>query len=277
MRSLEIAHIETDKTSNDTTVLMPIGGRATRARSVTGDAIPKHLIPMGDKTVLDVVCQGLQTAGFRDFVFCVGHHSDQIRKHLSEENWITTDRVNYSFSQEVVPLGVDGAILHAIGNLGLQGRGLIVPGDVMLPWQGVASMDKRHATWGSDITVGVTSYVTERTTDVGKIIVEDDSDRILWCYSREETNDTHLSGSQALTSAAATSISMEGYADICNIYLADTPEHGGAPLSFRDHVIPWASRTGAFPIRAYDIQGEVLDLGTPANIYYGQDNWQNYV
>lgn len=268
--------LEANTPTTGTTVLMPIGGKATRARSITGDAIPKHLIPLGDRTVLDVVCQGLQAAGFRNFVFCIGHHSDKIREHIEDGAWIKDGDINYTFSEEKAPLGVDGAILHAIGELGLKGKGLIVPGDAMLPWQAIRSMDERHRSWGSSITMGVTSYITDRTTDVGRIIVEDGADRVLWCYDRNAQAEGSLNGSRALTSAAATSIDNESYAAICRAYLSSNPAHGNTPLSLRDHVVPWASSTGAFVIEAFDLQGEVLDLGTPENILYGQGSWQHY-
>lgn len=268
--------LEANRPTTETTVLMPIGGKATRARSVTGDTIPKHLIPLGDRTVLDVVCHGLQAAGFRKFVFCVGHHSDKIREHIKGGTWVNDNSVDYAFSEEKAPLGVDGAILHAIGELGLKGKGLIVPGDVMLPWRAIRSMDERHRSWGSSITMGVTSYATERTTDVGKIIVENDADRVLWCYDRSAQAEGKLDGSRALTSAAATSIDNEDYAAICQAYLDSNPTHANTPLSLRDHVAPWASSTSSFVIEAFDLQGEVLDLGTPENILYGQGNWQHY-
>ncbi len=207
----------------------------------------------------------------------MGHHSDQIRTHIENGTWVAAEGVQHTFSDETAPLGVDGAILHAIGNLGLAGRGLIVPGDAMLPWKGVASMDERHATWDSDITVGVTSHVTERTTDVGKIIVANGTDQVVRCYGRSEQADDDIPGTRALTSAAATSIDMEGYTRICGAYLDSSPAHANTPLSLRDHVMPWASSTGEALIHAYDIQGEILDLGTPANIRYGQEQWQQYV
>lgn len=272
----QLENLPNEAELSDTTVLMPIGGQATRAQSVTEDVIPKHLIPLGEKTVLDVVCEGLQSAGFREFVFCIGHHKDQIKAHVEKSSWANKKDVSYDFSEETEPLGVDGAILHAISRLGLRGQGLIVPGDVMLPWRNVASMDRHHKSWNTDVTMGVTSYTTERTTDVGKIIVEDNTDRILWCYGRNDEPDKELKGSQALTSAAATSINMHGYADTCQAYLDDHPGHGKAPLSLRDHVMPWAARNSDFSVRAFDIKGEVLDLGTPSNIYYGQENWLRY-
>jgi NDP-sugar pyrophosphorylase family protein len=262
----------------ETTVLMPIGGRATRAQDITRDAIPKHLIRLNNgDTVLDTVCRNLQQVGFRDFVFCLGHHKDQMIDHLSKEAWISDENVTYAFAEETKPLGVDGAILNAIGQLGLEGKGMIIPGDSMLPWENIASMARRHDQWGSDVTVGVTSHITDQTTDVGKIIVEDATERVIWCYGRTEATPGKLSGCTGLTSAGATGLTMAGYSDLCETYLASRTSGQDQTLSFRDHVLPWSALNNTFAIHAYDIQGEVLDLGTPDNLRYGQEHWQEYV
>lgn len=258
----------------DTTIFMPIGGRATRALEVTQDAIPKHLIPMGEQTVIDLICQGLQGVGFRNFVFCVGHHQDQLRSHIDRQPWTMQQGVNYEFSPEEQPLGADGAVLQAIKKFGLQGQGIIIPGDVLLPWQNVASMVERHKAWGTDLTVGVTSYTTERTTDIGKMIVEESTDRILWCYGREDQVPKGRKGSTPLTSAAVTAISTTSYVEMCDAYLSRAGQ--AEVLSIRDHVLPYVDQLGGFAVHAYDVEGEILDLGTPANIAYGKTHWAQY-
>lgn len=261
----------------DVTVLMPIGGRATRALEVTEDKMPKHLIRLNSgQTVLETICTELQVVGFRKFVFCLGHHATQNMETLTREDWINTEDVSYQFSEEEVPLGVDGAILQAIHALKLGGQGMMIPGDVMLNWEGLASMNRDHAARGADVTMGVTSYITERTTDVGKFITEDESNRLLWVYGRENVDLNHMPGVRPLTSAAANTFSIKRFVDLFELYLKTHPEHEGA-LSLRDQVVPWAVHTGEFIINAYDMRGEILDLGTPQNIRYGQDNWQDYV
>ncbi len=262
----------------DVTVIIPIGGNATRAQKVTGDLIPKHLIKLGNgQPIVDNVCRNLQQVGFRQFVFCVGHHKDQIKDHISSGSWIAAKGVSYEFSQEETPLGPDGAVLQAIGLLGLKGQGLVVPGDMMLPWLGIADMTKRQPKDGTDVTVGVTSHVTDRTTDLGRLIVEDKSNRLLWCYGRSEEPGESRPGSRGLTSAAAMAISINRYKELCETYIKSSSSQVREPLSLRDQVLPWAVRANCFQILAYDLGGEALDLGSPSNIHYGQQNWEQYV
>ena len=78
---------------------------------------------------------------------------------------------------------------------------MVIPGDVLLPWHGLAAMAARHQALNSDLTVGVTSCVTERTTDVGKMIVEDETNRILQVYDRTESPDKTYPRAKAMNSA----------------------------------------------------------------------------
>ena len=278
--SIEQGHDSADKELlRDVTVIMPIGGLATRARPVTGDAIPKHLIRLGNgKTVLDTITGGLQRVGFRNFVFCLGHHSDQLRNHIEDGAWLESDNTKFRCSIEDRPLGGDGAVVKAIGELCLKGQAMIIPGDIVLPWQSAANMNIAHAKTGADITVGVTSYITPRTTDVGKIVGETDTNRLLWCYARDVTELPQLPGAQNLTSAAAAVISIERYAGLCAAYQTSNPQAEGLPMGMRDNLLPWVATTHPnFSVQLYDIQGEMLDLGTPDKIRYGQENWEQYV
>ena len=104
------------------TVFLPVGGRATRALEVTKDVIPKHLIKLDNGlSVLEVVCRQLQIAGFRKFVFCTGHHQEQITAFVRGESWVSYENVSYNLSLESKPLGPEGAILAAISSLGIIG------------------------------------------------------------------------------------------------------------------------------------------------------------
>lgn len=259
-------------------IIMPLGGYGTRAHPVTGDLIPKHLIKLDNgKTVLDTILHGLQTTGFTRFVFCLAHLKNQHNEHIEQGGWITAENVSYQFSEEDEPSGVDGAVLQAIGSLGLKGNGMILPGDLLLPWRNVAYMARQHLDTKAAITVGLTSRVTPRTTDVGKMIVDKASGYLVHCLARDEPVPEIPDYQLSLTSAAATAINIDSYVGICEDYRQAHPSYSGKPLSVRDQVMPWALSRGSFVFHTYDLQGEALDLGTPDAISYGQQNWNDYV
>lgn len=258
------------------TVILPIAGKATRAREVTRDEIPKHLIRLGNgRPVLDIICGHLQDAGFRKFVFCVGFLKEQLIDHIDTGAWITSPDTTYVFSKEEETRSTEHTVLHAIGSLGLKGQATIIPGDIMLPWESLATMNRNHRQRGTDVTLGLTSYLTDRTTDIGKMIVEDGTDRLLWCYGRTEEPPEPLFGSRNLTSGAVTVVSIERYVAMCDAWASLHPDMT-EDLSLRDNVLSWALQSGGFTIQGHDMRGEVLDLGTPANIYHGQANWARY-
>ena len=274
---LNLSFTPENQAPETTTVIMPIGGLATRAREVTQDLIPKHLILLGDgRPVLDHVLRGLQNVGFKNFVFCVGQHKDKIIDFVNSGKWNIAD-ANYHFSEEEELLGPDGAVRHAINNLDIQGRAMIVPGDIMLPWRGLARMVDFHSRNGAGMTFGVTSHITERTTDIGKMVVEEDTGRLIWCYPREEQNPTgDRLRSRGLTSAASMVVSVSQYKEVIDAYTSECAAHGTKKISFRDEIAPWLIRNGEHQVYAFDVRGEVLDLGTPSTIAYGIEHWQNY-
>ena len=260
----------------EVTVIMPVAGRAVRARAVTNDTIPKHLLPLGNgQPVLSMICRELQRLGFRRFVFCVGFLKDQIIEHVANRSWISREGVSYEFSELDAQRGPDGAVLGAIRSLGLQGNAMMIPGDMMLPWDGIAEMNLAQIQRGSGVTVSVTSYITERTTDVGKFMVEPNTGRLLRVYARDEAVPI-VPGAARRTCAGAMAISINSFVELCNAYLRAQTDDVQC-IGLRDQVLPWALEKGGFELYSHDVRGEVLDLGIPPNIRYGQENWRQYV
>lgn len=259
------------KLVRDVNVILPVGGLATRALEVTEDRIPKHLIRLkSGQTVLGRILRGLQREGYKNFVFCTGHHSEAMSSYITAGGWRLSEDVGAAISHENRPLGPDGAVIKAIDELSLDGEALILPGDVSLPWNKLAAMSLYRRITESDVTLAVTSEVTPRTTDVGKLVVDKNTSRLEHCYGRNESAPRLRTSQKALTSAAALAIDIEGYMNMCEAYSLENP--GVGLLSMRDGIAPWASHDSRYKITAYDIQGEILDLGTPGNIMFGREN-----
>src|SRR5438045_911304 len=55
------------------------GGLGTRIRSLTGDAIPKALIPVAGRPFVDRQLEWLARGGVTSVVFCIGHLGAQLR------------------------------------------------------------------------------------------------------------------------------------------------------------------------------------------------------
>jgi hypothetical protein len=121
-----------------------------------------------------------------------------------------------------------------------------------------------------EITLGTTSVVTKWTSDVGRIVVENDTSRLIGCYPRDCNPIVPVPGSANLTSAGTMCVSVASYVELIHSFRNATG-YDGHEISLRDQILPWAVKESFCDIRAYDLGGEVLDLGIPTNIRHIQN------
>lgn len=162
--------------------------------------------------------------------------------------------------------------MNAIRALGLKGQAMVVPGDMLHDWEGLVEMNRQHKSSGAGITMGTTTYITDKTLDIDKLVAEEGTNRLIWTYGRTEEPLTGIPGAKNLTSIGVNIIDIEYFQDLCEQFLEANP-HERQNIGLRDTVGPWAIRMGGIALHAYDTRSEQVDLGTPENIYYGQANW----
>lgn len=104
-------------------VIILAGGRGTRLPESAKD-IPKALVPIRGKTILDHQLDLLHEHGLNDIRLSLGFRADQILAHLRN-----TGRANVEYVIEEEPLGTGGAILFASKNL--KGDFMVLNGDVI--------------------------------------------------------------------------------------------------------------------------------------------------
>jgi NDP-sugar pyrophosphorylase family protein len=68
----------------DLPVAILCGGQGTRLRPMT-DMLPKPLIPVNGRPMLDYILEGFRSKGLRRFIFCVGYKGDLIEKHVRHQ------------------------------------------------------------------------------------------------------------------------------------------------------------------------------------------------
>jgi NDP-mannose synthase len=100
------------------------GGRGTRLAPYT-TVLPKPLMPVGEKSILEIVVEQLEHHGIRDINFCVGYLAHLIQAVFeSREN----GHVSITYVHESNPLGT-AAPLRLVG--GLDSTFLVMNGDVL--------------------------------------------------------------------------------------------------------------------------------------------------
>lgn len=91
-------------------VIILAGGKGTRL-PISAKNIPKPLVKIGKKTILEHQLDLLKSHGFIDFRLSLGHKYDKIIDYCKKK------RINVEFIIEKEPLGTGGAIKHASKDL----------------------------------------------------------------------------------------------------------------------------------------------------------------
>ena len=89
------------------------GGRGKRLRPVT-DAIPKPLIKINGKPLIEWKINYLKKFGIKDIIICSGYKGKKIENYIRKKK---NFGCNIEYSVETSPLGTGGAIKKAIKNV----------------------------------------------------------------------------------------------------------------------------------------------------------------
>lgn len=94
-----------------TTALILAGGLGTRLRPLT-DTIPKPLLPIQGKPILEHVVTQLRKHGVKSIILSIGYKHEEIQAYFGNgKKWGVT--ITYSIEDQ--PLGTGGAIRKAVG------------------------------------------------------------------------------------------------------------------------------------------------------------------
>lgn len=105
--------------------LILAGGKGRRLRPYT-TTIPKPLMPIGDKAILEIVIQQLREYGFKDIIISIGHLGELLMAFFGDGSKYD---VNIEYVKEGKPLGTAGP-LSLIKNM-INGPFLMMNGDVL--------------------------------------------------------------------------------------------------------------------------------------------------
>ena len=89
------------------TIVIMAGGKGKRLKTFT-DILPKPLIPINNKTILEHIISNFQSHGINNFSFITHHKSAIIKSYLKEIN--SKLKMKYNFFVEKIPLGTSGGL-----------------------------------------------------------------------------------------------------------------------------------------------------------------------
>ncbi len=93
-------------------VVIMAGGKGTRLKPLT-NVIPKPLVPVGEKTILEVIMDQFESIGCHKFFMSVNYKADMIEYYLSQ----LEHHYDIEFFQEAQPLGTIGSVSMLKGKI----------------------------------------------------------------------------------------------------------------------------------------------------------------
>lgn len=144
------------------------GGLGTRLRPYT-TILPKPLVPIGDRPILEHILRRLYACGVNKVDLCVGHLGELIQVYFSQADSLPAD-LQLSWHWEEEPLGTAGALRIVPG---LSGTFIAMNGDIL------TTLDYRellafHQRAGAALTVA--THAQRVDVDLG--VIDTNGDRI---------------------------------------------------------------------------------------------------
>ena len=96
----------------DMPVVIMAGGKGTRLKPIT-NVIPKPLVPVGDKTILEVIMDQFEKIGCHKFYMSVNYKADMMKYYLSQLD----HKYDVEFFMEDKPLGTIGSVALLKGKI----------------------------------------------------------------------------------------------------------------------------------------------------------------
>lgn len=207
------------------------GGEGTRLRPYT-TILPKPLLPLGNRPILDLVVGQLASSGFTQIDLCVGHLGNLIRAYFDEGS-PPPDGVELSYHWESEPMGTAGA-LRMVGPM--SEPFLVMNGDILTDLDYGALM-ARHRERGVALTIAS----CKRRVPLSLGVIEG-AGEIVTGYVEKPTLDYQVSMGIYVYDPSVLDVIPDGHFDFPEVVLA----------------LIAAGR----PVGAYQFDGAWFDIGT---------------
>ena len=205
------------------------GGRGERLRPLT-DSVPKPLLRVADRCIIDINIESLQRCGIEDITVTVRYLAEQIERHFSS--------TPVKCIREDEPLGTIGA-LSLLPAVDPQASTLLMNSDLFTSIS-FEEFYLRHIETGADITIATVPH----TVSIPFAILSVDGDRVTGI--EEKPTYTHYANA--------------GIYLIRNSLVNDMPQHRLDAPDFIAGAIGAGAKVSSFPI-----SGTWREIGTPAD------------
>ena len=208
------------------------GGHGTRLRPYTM-VLPKPLVPIGERPVLELIIHRLAACGFVQVDLCIGHLGELIMAYFSDGSRVP-DGMSLRYHREDEPLGTAGA-LRTIADL--DATFLVMNGDIVTDLD-FAALVEFHRDHEGALTIAT----VEKEVPISLGVIEHDARRVTG-YIEKPT--------------LRYSVSMGIYVYEPHVLELMPPEHFDFPA-----VVDLLLRQGERVV-SYPFSGMWFDIGTP--------------
>jgi NDP-sugar pyrophosphorylase family protein len=144
------------------------GGLGMRLRPYTA-ILPKPLVPLGDRPILERILRGLARSGVTSIDLCIGHLGELIQLYFSQSTALPAGlELNWHWEEE--PLGTAGALKLVPG---LNDTFIAMNGDVLTTID-YRALVEHHRASGAALTVAMHA----KRVDIDLGVIESDGGRI---------------------------------------------------------------------------------------------------
>ncbi len=167
------------------------GGKGVRLRPLTY-TIPKPLLPVGEKPILEEIIERLRAQGLCDLVVAVGYRAELIETYFRDGSQLG---VNIEYVREAQPLGTGGPLGLVRSQCALTaGEPLLaMNGDILTDIDMIAFIDAHRAA-GNDLTIATRQFPLQHPYGV----IQLEGDRVAGIVEKPVVIDTVSAGIYAI-------------------------------------------------------------------------------
>lgn len=210
------------------------GGRGVRLRPLTY-TIPKPLLPIGEKPILEEIIERLKAAGIREYIIAVGYRAELIETYFRDGEQLG---VRIEYVRETHPLGTAGP-------LALVREQCVIPDEPLLMMNGdiLTDLDMReliafHRAGGYAMTVATREFQLQHPYGV----IDVEGGRITGIREKPSVTDVVSAGIYAIEPSALDVVPSDRFFDIPDMVNALVAE--GRPVGAFNFTDEWIAIDG---------------------------------
>jgi NDP-sugar pyrophosphorylase family protein len=183
------------------------GGKGVRLRPLTY-TIPKPLLPVGEKPILEEIIERLKSFGLHELVIAVGYRAELIETYFRDGSQLG---VSIEYVRETHPLGTAGPLAHVRDTTALPaGEPLFVMnGDILTDLDMRGFIDTHRGT-GRELTVVTREFQLQHPYGVLKLA----GDRVTGIVEKPAVTDIVSAGIYAIQPSALNLIPADAFFDM---------------------------------------------------------------